>query len=496
MDDEETHFKRDLNWLQIVAAGFDTMATWITFPSTLLLSFIYGGPVCTIWGVVLVGAVYLPVAITLCELVAMYPTIGGQYHWVSILSPAKYRRIMSYACGSLSWFSWITLAAAGNGALGNYVICLISWFHPDFVVEKWHVFLLFQCSNVVNLVANAWFSSMLPNISSMLPNIYNIFACITIFVATLVGQRGGMNTSEFVWTTFSNSTGWPAGVTFLITLSSPTVMFCPIDGMVHLVEDTKNAARVIPKAILTSLALSFVTSVAFAVATVYVISDFDAVLSAVYPAFEIWRQAMHSDAWAVAFMCFLLIMVPVSTFPATQIVSRMTFSFANDKALLFSDRLTRVNPKTRVPTTALYFNAFLIFLIGCLYLISSTAFLAILSISVVFQQITLAFPSAVLLFRRRDAQFLPANRPFKVPSAVGWACNIISVAYAIIAVIFFQFPYTTVVDLGTMNYTCLVFGSFIAASTASWFFIARKSYNPPAIRFSPGGQVVACIRHE
>ncbi|KAL6406859.1 amino acid transporter [Ilyonectria robusta] len=55
----------------------------------------------------------------------------------------------------------------------------------------------------------------------------------------------------------------------------------------------------------------------------------------------------------------------------------------------------------------------------------------------------------MLIYRRRDPKYLPKDRPFKVPNAIGWACNIISVAYALIAVVFFQFPWSTTVDLST-----------------------------------------------
>ncbi|KAH8686485.1 amino acid/polyamine transporter I [Ilyonectria robusta] len=408
VDSEATHFKKDMGWLSIVAASFDCMATWNTFPSTLLVSFVYGRPAATVWGILLVGLIFIPISITLCELVSAYPTIGGQYHWVGILAPPKHRRIISYICGSISWFSWVTLAAASMGSLGNYMIALISWYDPDYVIKKWHVFLIFQFTNLLSFVVNAF------------GIIFSLFACITILIAILVSQKEKQS-SEFVWTTLTNNTGWPSEIAFLITLSGPTVMYCPIDGVVHLVEDTKKPRVVIPRAIMSALVLSFVSATAFGIATTYCISNFDTALASRigFPAFEIWRQAMNSNAWAVAFMVFLLVMVPAGTFTTAQIVSRMTWSFANDKALLFSDRLSSVSPKTRVPLMALTFNAFLIFLIGCLYLISSTAFIAILNISVVLQQITLAFPSAMLIYRRRDPKYLPKDRPFKVPNAIG-----------------------------------------------------------------------------
>ncbi|KAH7224244.1 amino acid/polyamine transporter I [Fusarium solani] len=484
IDTEQTHFKKDLGWLAVVAASFDCMATWNTFPSTLLVSFVYGGPAATVWGIILVGLIYIPIAITLCELVSAYPSVGGQYHWAGVLAPAKYRRGISYICGSISWFSWVSLTAAGAGALGNFAMVLVTWFNPAYVLKKYHVFLFYQCSNLFSFLVNAYGQPALSTIYRV-SFAFSLLACFIIFIATLAGQKD-KRSSSFVWTTLENNTGWPDGIAFLITLSGPTVMYCPIDGVVHLVEDVKRPRIIVPRAILTALTLSFISATAFGIATTYCISDFETALMSRtgFPAFEIWRQAMNSDAWAVAFVVFLLVMVPASTLTTTQVVSRMTWSFANDQALLFSDFLKVVSPKLKVPLRALLFNAGLVFLIGCLYLISSTAFIAILNISVVFQQITLAFPSALLIYRRRDPEYLPKNRPFKVPNAIGWMCNIISVLYAIIAVIFFQFPWSTDVQFSTtMNFTCLVFGSFICASALAWFLLARKRYTPPSFVF-------------
>lgn len=256
---------------------------------------------------------------------------------------------------------------------------------------------------------------------------------------------------------------------FLISLGGPTVIFCAIDGVVHLVEDTKQPTKVVPRAVISSLVISVVITLAFAIGTMYCIGDFEAALGSItgFPIFEIWRQAMRSDAWAVAFMSFLLVMTTPACLPLVQIVSRMTWSLASDNGLFFSKWLKHVDEKRKVPIRALLFNTVIIFLIGILYLISFTgkhkpgtcfdsanmcvAYGAILSISVVFQQVTLAIPSALLIYRKRDPKYLPPNRPFQVPNAVGWACNIISVVYAVFALVFFQFPYTSEVTLASMS---------------------------------------------
>ncbi|OAL44418.1 hypothetical protein IQ07DRAFT_251236 [Pyrenochaeta sp. DS3sAY3a] len=427
----------------------------------------------------MVSIIFFPIAITLSELVSVYPTVGGQYHWTGILAPTKYQRQFSYACGYLSWFSWLALAAAGCGGLPNYIVALIGWYHPTFVVKRWHVWIIYECTHLINFLVNAFASSSLSTIYKAGFALSTV-ACFTIFTATLASAKE-KRSSSFVWTQVDNVSGWPNTIQFLISLSGPSVMFCAIDGVVHLAEDTKKPAKVVPKAILMSLTITVVISFAFALATLYCLKDFEAALNSPtkFPIFEIWRQAMDSDTWAVSFIMLLVVISFPVVLPLFQIVSRMTWSLAHDDGLLFSNWLKKVDEKKKIPFNALCFNSIIIFLIGCLYLISTTAFLAILTISVVLQQVTLAAPSAMLLYRRRNPRYLPTNRPFKVPNAIGWACNIISVLYAILAAVFFQFPFTPEVTWTNMNYCSLVVVLSCICGLLTWFIHARNHYHPP-----------------
>ena len=52
--------------------------------------------------------------------------------------------------------------------------------------------------------------------------------------------------------------------------------------------------------------------------------------------------------------------------------SRITWSFARDEALVFSNSVKKIDRKQGVPLAALCFNAFWISAIGCIYLGSTT----------------------------------------------------------------------------------------------------------------------------
>lgn len=98
-------------------------------------------------------------------------------------------------------------------------------------------------------------------------------------VVTCLARSTPKQSSEFVWTNFVNESGWADGISFLTGLISPNYMYAGIDGAIHLAEECRNPARVVPRAIVSTLLIGFVTSFMFAVAMTYSIGDFDAVIT-------------------------------------------------------------------------------------------------------------------------------------------------------------------------------------------------------------------------
>lgn len=86
-------FRKDLGWLGILAAGFNLCNSWLVVAVTLTISIGYG-PSVSAWGIVIVTAAATCISITLAELVSVYPTTGGQYHWTSIMAPKSVTYLM------------------------------------------------------------------------------------------------------------------------------------------------------------------------------------------------------------------------------------------------------------------------------------------------------------------------------------------------------------------------------------------------------------------
>lgn len=194
-----------------------------------------------------------------------------------------------------------------------------------------------------------------------------------VFTAVTLAMQKTRQSSEVVWTSSTEGSGWPTGVQVLIALASPTIAFCPIDGSVHLIEEVKNPRRVVPRAVIAAYVIASGTALLFVLSMLYSVSDYSSVLSTPsgFPPFEIWRQASNTGVVPIVFTAVCICLLPIGTTATLQVTSMMTWSLAGDGALAFKRHLSRVHPGLNAPVWALFLNLFLLFLIGCLYLFSN-----------------------------------------------------------------------------------------------------------------------------
>lgn len=219
------------------------------------------------------------------------------------------------------------------------------------------------------------------------------------------------------------------------------------------------------------------------------------------PIYEIWYQATRSRTAATLFMAILLTAAIVALIAVQQTASRLTWSFARDNALVGSRWVGNIHSSLGVPVWALVANNTVVFIIGCVFLGSSTAFNAFIGTGLILQQVTYAIPAALLMYRKRSSRFLPVNRPFKLFNPLGWVVNFFTVAFAIVVLIFYDFPVILPVTGSNMSkfseplgrrggelntdertdYTSAVIGVMAIFAAINWGIHARKSYHGPRL---------------
>ena len=308
-----------------------------------------------------------------------------------------------------------------------------------------------------------------------------------------------MQTTEFVWTALINESGWSSnGIAFLTGLINPNYVYAGIDGAIHLAGECSNASMAVPFALMSTLSIGFITSFAFVIAMLYAMVDMDSVIGTPteVPIYEIWLQATRSGAAATVFVCMLAIIGFFALNGCQQTASRLTWAFARDDALVMSKYFNRIHTNLQVPVYALLANSFVVFIIGCIYLASTTAFNALIGTGLILQQVSFIFPAALLLYRRRSSTYLPANRRFRL-GVFGWVANIVTIAFGILTLVFYCFPSEMPVTGGNMSkwlyflggngrltsldYSVVVIGTMAIFTVINWFIHAHRHDQGPRL---------------
>ncbi|KAF2026651.1 amino acid transporter [Setomelanomma holmii] len=456
---------RDMSGLETISAGWVMCNSWAGIAATFALAIAQGGPVTLIYGPIIMFVLVGAFALTLTELASVYPTAGGHY-----------------CCGATNVFAWIAICAGIAIIVPQQVIGMAIFYNPSYVPETWHVFLLYQLANLLILVYDIYLLKRSMWIHDV-GLVFSISSFIALVIASLARTSPNFQPAEVVWTTFLNESGWVDAIAFLTGLVNPNYMYAGIDGAIHLAEECKNAAVVVPHALMSTICIGFVTSFIFAIVMVYCTNDFEAVVSTPtgVPIYEIWRQATRSDAAATVFLVFLLMMALLALNGTHQTASRLTWSFARDNAVFGSRWLNKISPTQKVPIAALMFNFAIMFIISCIYLGSSSAFNAFIGTGLILQHVTYAIPAILLMYRGRSSLWLPPTRYFKLPSVVGWTANVVTVGFAVFVLVFYCFPVAMLVTGSNMNYARAVIGVMAIFGALNWSFYARRHYHGPRL---------------
>ncbi|KAH7240460.1 amino acid permease-domain-containing protein [Fusarium solani] len=410
----------------------------------------YGGSVLLFYGFLAMAFVGLCTAVTLGELSAGFPDVGGQYVWAARMSPHRYRRFLSYMCALLSWGGAICVGAATCLIAPLLVFQAVAFFDPSFVYKPWMGFLAYQGVNLLTLIPSL-FEYLLPK------------------------------SAESFFTNFYNTSGWPAGVAVLIGMNSLNWCFSCLDSVVHLSEEIPNPRRNIPRALMWSIVVGAATGVLIIFAFIINNTDYETRNSAIPMIYYTFR----SKGAAIALLALLIVSTIGAQWGIHVWQSRLAWSIGIDKGLPMHDHLSRVaGAPFGTPIWALLFSAAVTSVLGCLYLASERAFNSFTGAGLLFQYSSYVIPVVMLHYQGRSS----------FPHGDFWfprfrcVANLVMCAWVVVALIFYCFPYSFPVVTAEMNYVSVAVGVFLFLIMISWFSYGRKH-----ITFPDAADLVICI---
>ena len=248
-------------------------------------------------------------------------------------------------------------------------------------------------------------------------------------------------------------------------------------------EEVRNASTVIPKILVQTIAINGGLAFIFILVLLFCIGDVNAALSTRtgYPIIEIFYQATGSVKAATAMQCSITIIGFASNIGVVASVSRLTWAFARDGGLPFSQFFSKVDPTYHVPFRAIGLVSFTVVLLSLINVASTTAISAILALTTSTLYISYLIPIVLLVIKRLNVATDPEPLVFGPWTLGRWgmALNLYSIVFGTFVTIFVPFPTTIPVTALNMNYSGPIFAGLCILLICDWLVRGRKRYTGP-----------------
>ncbi|WOO84842.1 Choline transport protein [Vanrija pseudolonga] len=473
--DHTVHLERRFGFWSCLGMAFIMLNSWTAILGVVLPS---GGAVSVVWGCLTSAFGAMMTVLSLAEVCHIYPTTGGQYDWTYMIAPKSLKTPLSYLVAWSACAGWVTLTATASAFCGTFVTTIVALWHPDFEMKNYQTFLIYILFPIAAFCLNTFGVKILPAVERS-GFYWGISGIVVVSIVCLATASPNFRPAKEVFTEFTNVTGWPDGMAFLIGLLQSTVGLSGYDAITHMMEEMPTPSRYAPRVMIMAVGLGATTSWFFLVILLFCIKDIDAVIAApAGPLLEIYYQATNSAAGSTCLVMFNFLAMVYATQGIMTIASRMVFTFSRDHGFgRLSPLLAPVHPKLMVPVWCLVFVCVADCILGFIYLGSSIAFNAIAASSMFFLQLSYIIPIAIVLVRGEE---IFANQPRRW-SLGGFRriINACSLIFLTTTSVIFLFPPALPVDGATMNYVCVVIGVVGIMSAVVWLMDGRKHFVGP-----------------
>lgn len=479
-------FERQFSKWSMLGLAFAILNSWAALAAGLSFALPSGSSCAVLWGLITAGICNLSLAASLAEMLSAYPTAGGQYHWVAVMSPASLKRGLSWVTGWVNLSGWVALVATNSVIESQLILYIVQLEQPTYKPQRWHQFLIYIGVTIITFLINAFGSKLLPRLNQF-ALAWSITGFVVISIAVLACAAPNYATATYVFTDFTNTTGWPDGLAWLLGLLQGGLGLTGFDAVAHMIEEIPGASIEGPKIMIYCQYIGISTGFIFLMVLLFVsggaVNADTIITSPLGPLLEIFYLATNNRAGAICLLIFPLLCFLFAGMSVLTTSSRMTFAFARDGGLPFSKIWWEVHSSLGVPLNALLLNVAIVVIFGCIFLGSTVAFNAITAASVVALGVSYGIPVAVSMFQRR--QKLP-SRAFALPEWLGWTCNTIGLVYTVLTTVLFLFPPFRPVTPLSMNYCVVAFAVIIAISAIQWVVDGRKNYEGPRVTIGTG----------
>ncbi|KAF2758158.1 amino acid transporter [Pseudovirgaria hyperparasitica] len=481
-----SELKRTRSTFHVIFMSFVLASIPYGLATTFFYPLIAGGPANIIWGWVTVSCIILCVAASLGEITSVYPCAGGVYYQTFMIAPPSMKRIASWICGWAFVVGNITITLAVNFGTSLFLIACINVFESEPGVgilagEPYQVYLIFLgitlLCNAVSALGNRYLHWL-----DTFAIFWTLAGLIAIVVTVLAIAKNGRHSASYVFGEFDPSnSGWgSAGWSFCVGLLQAAYATSSTGMIVSMCEEVKYPATQVPKAMVATIVINTFAGLLFLIPLTFVLPDIPELvaLQSGQPVPSIIKSAIGSSGGAIGVLTPLLVLGLFCGVGCTTAASRSVWGFSRDGAIPGSRLWRSVNHKLDVPLNAMMLSMAVQLILGLIYFGSAAAYNAFSGVGVICLTTSYMVPIAVSLLGRR-AHLKDAK--FKL-GPLGIFCNIVAIAWSLLAIPLFCMPSYLPVSAQTMNYASVVFVAFLLIS-ALWYVVwGKRNYQGPPIQ--------------
>ncbi|TGJ81469.1 hypothetical protein E0Z10_g7296 [Xylaria hypoxylon] len=456
-----------LSRLTMVALTFAILNTWIALAGSIGIVLPSGGSVSFLYGFIFCVLCNFALAASLGELAAIWPTAGGQYHFVYALCTDKWKKSMSFWVGWTNIAGWLTLVTTEGFFCAQFIqAAAVVASNGTYQIKQWATYLIFLAVLTFTTGANIWGNRILGrwNDAALYWSILAVIVTSIVLLAT-----ADKNDARFVFTDFQNETGWPDGLAWILGLLQSALSLIGFDAALHMTEEMPSPAIDAPRAIIYAVGVGGVTGIAFILVILFCITDAETVLTTAtkMPITELIFQATGSRAATTVLTLVLAVCFVNGT--------NGLYAMARDKGVVYHDYFAHITPGLDVPVRTIMLTFVFNVLFGLLYLGPSVAFGAYVSSTTIFLNVSYVFPVVVLLIRGRGVlkEWQTGQAGFALGKS-GWIINWVAAIFVIVTSVFFTFPGT----LPVSNYVTAVIGIFLLLIGTYWIVYGQTFEGP------------------
>lgn len=401
---------------------------------------------------------------------------------------------------------------------------LASLNHESYVPRPWHTSLIMICLTILVIFTNLWFKKVL-NFMEGVAGILHI-SLFVVFIAMFI-CLGKRNDNEFVFKTLvHDQSGWTnPGVAWGIGILTMTFSMSGLDSVIHMSEfpskhnslkanpgrlpntqqgdEVKKVHTRVPRSIIVAAASNGVMLITFALVFLLYGGRFDTLGSSLsLPIVDVVYHTTGSKAATNALMSLLMLVYFTAMFNVFASVSRLVWAFSRDGGLPFSSffahvRTTRtikdtrslppklttqqVHPTLRVPTRTFLITGTTTTLLSLIYIGSSAAYNALISLCALGITLSYMAPITFLLLRKLRGPPPPFG-PFSL-GRYGIPCNVFTLCYLVFISIWIPFPANLPVTGSNMNYAGPIFGAAVLLALGDCALGGQRRFRMPVKRY-------------